>query len=99
MNMLKKHHQEFFKTLGNSQRIEIMLSLLNKSLSVNEIVEATGFKQSAISHNLKRLEQCKFVHVNQNGKQRIYSVNKETISPLFDLIKKHAEKYCKHFCN
>ena len=96
--MLKKQYREFFKTLGNQQRIAIVLCLLKKPMSVSEIIDCLKAEQSTVSHNLKRLEQCAFVTVKPNGKQRIYSVNKKTIAPLFTLIEKHADAYCKKSC-
>jgi DNA-binding transcriptional ArsR family regulator len=96
--MLNKQYKEFFKTLGNQQRVEIILALLEGPLSVTNVVEKVKGVQSTVSHNLKRLERCSFVEVKINGKQRIYSVNKRTIAPLFRLIEKHADKYCKNLC-
>jgi len=96
--MLKKKYKEFFKTLGNQQRIAIILCLLEQSMSVSEIVNCLNAEQSSVSHNLKRLEKCAFVTVKPNGKQRIYSVNKKTIAPLFSLIEKHSENYCQKLC-
>lgn len=96
--MLKKQYKEFFKTLGNQQRIEIVLCLLEGDRNVSEIVKCLKAEQSTISHNLKRLLSCSFIAVKPNGKERIYSVNKKTIAPLFKLIKNHAETYCKKLC-
>lgn len=96
--MLESIYKEFFKTLGNRQRIEIVLCLLSGDKNVTEIVECLKAEQSSVSHNLKRLLKCAFIFVKPNGKERIYSVNKKTIAPLFGLIKKHANKYCKKLC-
>lgn len=96
--MLESTYKEFFKTLGNQQRIEIVLCLLEGDKNVSKIVKCLKAEQSSISHNLKRLLKCSFIHVKPTGKERVYSVNKETIAPLFELIKKHANKYCKKFC-
>lgn len=96
--MLEPIYREFFKTLGNQERVQIVLCLLNDDKTVSEIVKAIGAEQTSVSHNLRRLLQCSFVTVKPNGNERIYSVNKETIAPLFDIIKKHANKYCKKLC-
>lgn len=96
--MLKNQYNEFFKTLGNQQRIEIILCLLEGDKNVTEIVKCLKAEQSTISHNLKRLLSCSFIAVKPNGKERIYSVNKKTIAPLFKLIKNHSETYCKKVC-
>ena len=67
-------------------------------MSVNEICEALKEEQSKISHNLKKLSDCHFLDVEQKGKQRIYSLNKETIVPLMKLVSKHVAKYCCTEC-
>lgn len=96
--MLEKQYKEFFKTLGNQQRIEIVLCLLEGDKNVTEIVQCLKAEQSTISHNLKRLLSCSFIAVKPNGKERIYTVNKRTIKPLFGLIQKHSQTYCKDVC-
>jgi DNA-binding transcriptional ArsR family regulator len=97
--VLSPAHQQFFKTLGNPKRIELMLVLLKKPMTVTELMEKTGIEQSTLSHHLKRLKLCQFVKNKPNGKERIYSVNEETMEPLFRLMDKHVEKYCQKLCN
>lgn len=96
--MLKSQYKEFFKTLGNQQRVEIILFLLEGDRNVSEIVDHLKAEQSTVSHNLKRLLSCHFIAVKPNGKERVYAVNKKTIAPLFELIKNHSEAYCKKVC-
>jgi len=96
--MLEPRYREFFKTLGNQERVGIIICLLKGDKNVSEIVKVTGGEQTSVSHNLQRLLHCSFVTMKPNGKERIYSVNKETIAPLFEIIKKHANKYCKKLC-
>lgn len=97
--MLSTAHQQFLKTLGNPKRMELMLMLMKKPMTVTELVEGSGMQQSTVSHHLKRLKLCQFVKNKINGKERIYSVNEETMQPLFRLMNKHVEKYCKKLCN
>jgi len=47
-----------------------------------------------ISHNLKPLERCRFVLSERRKKERLYSLNKETMEQLFKLFNNHAKKYC-----
>ena len=94
--MIEKTYVQFLGTLANENRIEIILALNKKDLNVSEIVEELDMQQTTVSHNLKRLQICGFVNVKQKGKFRIYSVNKETIKPLIELIEKHMNKYCCH---
>jgi len=94
--MIEKAYDYFFETLANKRRLKIIDLLRNKPMPVSEIVKKSGLEQSNVSHNLKRLEYCGFVNAKPNGKQRIYTLNKETITPLMKLIDKHTNKFCVH---
>jgi DNA-binding transcriptional ArsR family regulator len=96
--MLSPAHQQFLKTLSNTGRMELMLLLLKKSMNVGDLVEKSGLEQSAVSHHLKRLKLCGFVTVETKGKERVYSVNEETVGPLFRLMNTHVKKYCFKLC-
>jgi len=96
--MLSASHQQFLKTLGNPKRMELMLLLMKRPMTVTELMEKSGMEQSTVSHHLKRLKLCQFVTNRVNGKERVYSVNEETIEPLFHLMNKHVRKYCKRLC-
>jgi len=97
--MIYTSFDDFFLVLGNKQRVKI-LQFLNQegSKSVSDISMKLTIEQSAVSHCMKRLLQCHFVEVKRIGKERIYSINVDTIRPLFTLIKKHVEKYCVKGC-
>jgi len=84
----------FFKVLANPTRLAILEVLREKPRSVTEISESLKQEQSMVSHNLEPLENCRFVFSERKGKQRIYSLNRETAEPLFKLFAHHAEKYC-----
>jgi DNA-binding transcriptional ArsR family regulator len=86
------HH--FFTNLSNPTRLAALEKLAQQPLSVNELAEALGQEQSMISHNLKPLLNCNFIYLQRKGKQRIYSVNHETIDALFRVIENHAQKFC-----
>ena len=85
----------FFETLGTKLKIDIIDALNEKQLSVNELAKALAQERSKVSHALLSLYECGFVDVKKEGKSRIYSLNKETILPLLNLIEKHVKKYCK----
>ena len=84
----------FFKVLANPTRLAILEVLRDKPRSVTEIAESLKQEQSMISHNLEPLEKCRFVFSERKEKQRVYSLNKETVEPLFKLFAHHAQKYC-----
>jgi len=86
----------FFKKLSNQLRIRIISALRKKDMSVNELVKTLGVEQSKLSHALASLKCCNIVHSKIKGKQRIYSVNNNTIIPILDIIDRHEKTFCKH---
>ena len=88
----------FFNTVSNRLRLDIIGLLRRKSMSVTEICAALKEEQSKVSHNLKKMADCHIIEVLRKGKQRIYSLNKETMVPLMNLVQKHVESYCSKEC-
>lgn len=91
---------DFFAVLGNKHRVRI-LQLLDAAggQTVTDICEHLDMEQSAVSHNMKRLLLCHFVEMEPRGKERVYSINKNTVQPLFSMIDKHVRTYCAKGCN
>ena len=87
-------YQIFFVSLSNPNRLQIINSLRKGKKNVGEICKATGFEQTMVSHNLKRLERCSMVIAEKKGKYRYYSLNKETIKPLMKFIDDHINRHC-----
>lgn len=88
----------FFTNLANPLKIEIILSLRKKPKNVTQISEELDVEQSKVSHALRNLRSCNIVDVEQKGKERIYSLNKDTIVPMLSLIDRHAKTFCKGNC-
>ncbi len=86
----------FFSNLANPLKIGIILSLREKSKNVSEIVKDLMLEQSKVSHALQSLKACNIVNVEQRGKERIYSLNEDTIVPMLKLIDKHASIHCSN---
>jgi len=84
----------FFAVLGNPTRLATLETLLDGPKNVTQIAESLGQEQSMISHNLKPLVECRFVHVERKGKERVYSVNHGTVDPLFKVVENHVINYC-----
>lgn len=88
----------FFSNLANPLRISIIETLKKKEMNVSDLSEKLNVEQSKISHALASLRCCNIVEVIQDGKSRVYSLNKKTIIPILDLIDKHAKLHCKGGC-
>jgi len=84
----------FFSTLSNPTRLAILEHLRKGPKNVKQISESLGQEQSMISHNLKPLVECRFVFVERKWKERLYSLNRETMEPIFKTFNFHAQKYC-----
>lgn len=98
MNNMKRNLSEicyqFFSTLANPTRLAILELLRYGSKNVTEISKALNQEQSMISHNLRLLERCRFVFSERRKKEHLYSLNKETMEPLFKMFAHHSKKYC-----
>ena len=82
----------FFKTIANRARLQIVNSLKEKAKNVNEICKDTGYEQSLVSHNLRVLKDTGFVEVKQEGKYRVYSLEKQNVAPALEAIGHHLRK-------
>lgn len=91
---LKQPYKQFFGTLANQHRLDIIETLIEGPKNVSQIVSATKHKQPTVSHSLRRLEKCGFVSVKPNGKERVYRLNQKTIKPLLGLMHTHMNNYC-----
>lgn len=86
----------FFLNFANRTKLDIIFALKHTPLSVTEITKKTNLEQSKVSHNLKKLTQCNILTVKQKGKQRIYSLNKDTVLPMLNLVEKHVRHHCQN---
>jgi len=85
----------FFETLSTRLKIDIITKLKKEPFTVNKLSKQLGQERSKVSHALKSLLECGFVIVKKDGRERVYSLNTDTIIPLLDLVEKHVKKYCK----
>ena len=84
----------FFSTLANPTRLAALETLMDKPMNVTQLAETLGQEQSMVSHNLRPLVRCQFVHVERKGRERFYSINHETVDPLFKVIENRVVNYC-----
>lgn len=92
--MKNSGYHTFFTNLANPLKMDIVLLLKDGEKSVGELCEVLKVEQSKISHALACLKGCRIVESKQNGKQRIYSLNKKTIVPMLNILDKHSINFC-----
>ncbi len=84
----------FFSVISNPTRLAILEGLLGQPMNVSQMIERLKQNQSMISHNLRPLLRCGFIKVERRGKERIYSLNGDTVEHLFKIVENHSRKYC-----
>ncbi len=93
--MIKTSYILFFKTLSNDTRLRIIDLLRRGPRNATSIGKTLDIEQSMVSHNLACLINCGFVIVKRNGKNKVCSLNKQTVLPLLEIIDGHVEQYGK----
>ena len=95
-NEVYDSYKIFFGTLVSEPRLKIINLLKGGEKRVSEIMKELKVDQTSLSHNLARLRNCGFVECKIDGRFRIYSLNKKTISPLMKIIDVHMSENCVH---
>lgn len=78
-----------FKALSEPSRLKILLALEEGELCVEHICEAVKGNQSAVSHQLKTLKDCRIIKRKRRGKNILYSVSDEHILIMLKMAKEH----------
>ena len=65
------------------------------SKTVNDLSNELREEQSKISHALSLLRNCSIVQVKEQGRKRVYNLNKKTILPILRIIDRHKNQFCK----
>jgi len=84
----------FFSALASRTRLAIIDVLKEGPKTVSEISDALKQGPDIISHNLESLEHCVLVRAESSGKKKLYSLNKEIIEPLTEILAFHTSKHC-----
>jgi len=92
-------YETFFQNFANKAKLDIILALKSSPKNVTELCNCGCGEQSAVSHNLKKLCSCNILSVETKGRERVYSLNKDTVLPLLNLVEQHVKKHCCLRCN
>ena len=83
-----------FSTLANRTCLAIIDILKDGPKTVMEISKILDQQETTIAHNLKSLESCTIIRLQKSSKRHLYSLNKEIVEPLSELLSFHVNKYC-----
>jgi DNA-binding transcriptional ArsR family regulator len=87
-------YYRFFSALANRTRLAILDVLKEDAKTISEIATALKQEEQSIRQNLEVLEHCVLVRSEGAGKEKLYSLNKEIIEPLSEILAFHTSKHC-----
>ena len=86
-------HAEFCKTLADANRLLIINELSKGELSVGELTERLGLKQSNVSKHLAIMRERGLVRTRREGASIYYAMSDSRISEAIGLLREiHAEQ-------
>ena len=83
---------DLFRVFGDSTRIKILYALFESEKCVNDISNAVGISQSAVSHQLRVLRTSKLVKFRREGKAMLYSLDDDHVRSMLELGMDHVEE-------
>lgn len=82
---------EVFRMLADATRVKLLWVLLPGEASVNQLAEAVGKPQAAVSQHLAKLRMAHLVQTRKQGTQVFYSVVSDHVRQLVEDAIFHAE--------
>ncbi len=76
------------KALSDVNRLNIVLSIGKKALSVSEIIKATGLSQTLVSFHLRALREANVVTTKRNGPFIHYSLSDPSLTKTLTTLVK-----------
>lgn len=80
---------EIYRLLSSVPRLKILLHLGQGESTVGELSDVTGLTQSATSHQLKELRNCRIVQTRREGPNIYYSLYDRHILSLLNMAIEH----------
>ena len=98
-NFSNEAYYLFFSTLANRTRLAIIDVLREGPKNLSGISAALEQDETTVSYNVKLLDHSAFLRSEGSGKEKLYSLNREIVEPLSDLLAFHTSKYCPNLKN
>lgn len=86
---------DVFNAIAEPQRRAILELLAEGELSVNEIASSLDLNQPQASKHLRVLHEVELVNVRQEGRQRIYQLQSESLRPIHDWVRQFEQFWSK----
>ena len=82
---------DFFKVLGDSTRVRILMALDVSELCVCDLADVLSMTKSAVSHQLRALRQARLVRYRKEGKNVFYSLDDEHVRAVIEMALVHLQ--------
>ncbi|OLD73813.1 MAG: transcriptional regulator [Chloroflexi bacterium 13_1_20CM_66_33] len=86
-----------FNAVAEPRRRQILDVLSGGERPVNDLVRLIGLAQPLVSKHLRVLREVGLVGVRDEGRQRMYSVNGQSLKPIHDWVKTYERSWSKRF--
>jgi predicted transcriptional regulator len=87
-------YYQLFSSLASRTSLRIIEILKKEPKSIVEIANELNEKEKNIAKRIEELEHCAIIRSDKSEKARQYSLNKEIIEPLSEILEFHTSKYC-----
>jgi DNA-binding transcriptional ArsR family regulator len=82
---------ELFRALGDTNRIRILIALLEEEMNVGALANIVGISESAVSHHLRGLRLLHLVRTRKEGRQVYYCLDDDHINELLKSGMDHVQ--------
>ena len=81
---------DIFKALSDPTRLRIISILAERELCVNDLSEALGMTQSAVSHQLADMREKRLLAARRDGRHVYYRLDDDHVRHLFSEALAHV---------
>lgn len=83
---------EFFRMLGDANRLRILSLLAEKDLCVCDLAALLEMSQSAVSHQLRTLRSLRLVSYKKRGRKVYYRLLDHHVLELYQSVAEHLDE-------
>lgn len=83
---------EFFRLLGDSNRLRILSLLAQQELCVCDLAGMLDMSESAVSHQLRALRSLRLVSYQKQGRRVYYKLLDHHVLDLYRSVAEHLEE-------
>jgi DNA-binding transcriptional ArsR family regulator len=86
-----------FNAVAEPRRRQILDLLAAEERPVNDLVTLLGLAQPQVSRHLRVLREMGLVDVREDGRQRMYRLNGQSLKPIHEWVKKYEQSWTERF--